>query len=282
MTAVLARKMWRTLEPYHGLVYFTPHATAAYAALGVIGQAGYFASRAAPMGPVPAGVVIATFYNFDPRVVRAAVPAVWEAASPADITAARLGAIDLALRDALGEDALASSEVAEAAALACRAAGGCTPEGRPLYAAHAELAWPDEPHLALWHAVTLLREFRGDGHVAALVAEGLDGCEALVTHGAMADVGLPTGILQATRGWSDDAWGAARDRLRHRGLLDDGGALTPAGAAVRDHVEAVTDEQAMAPWRHLGEDDADRLRTLVRPFSKAIAASGAFRGRPAS
>jgi hypothetical protein len=282
MTAVLARKMWRTLEPYHGLVYFTPHATAAYAALGVTGQAGYFASRAAPMGPVSAGVVIATFYNFDPRVVRAAVPAVWEAASPADITAARLGAIDLALRDALGEDALASSEVVEAAALACRAAGGCTPEGRSLYAAHAELAWPDEPHLALWHAVTLLREFRGDGHVAALVAEGLDGCEALVTHGAMADVGLLTGILQATRGWSDEAWGAAQDRLRHRGLLDDGGALTPAGEAVRDHVEAVTDEQAMAPWHHLGADDADRLRTLVRPFSKAIAASGAFHGRPAS
>ena len=90
MTAVLARKMWRTLEPYHGLVYFTPHAAAAYAALGITGQAGYFASRAAPMGPVPAGVVIATFYNFDPRLVRAAVPAVWRAASPVDITAARL------------------------------------------------------------------------------------------------------------------------------------------------------------------------------------------------
>jgi hypothetical protein len=282
MTAVLARKMWRTLEPYHGLVYFTPHARTAYAALGVTGQAGYFASRAAPMGPVPAGVVIATFYNFDPGLVRAAVPAVWAAASPAAITAARLGAIDLALRDAVGDDAVASPEVVEAAGLARRAADACPPEGRPLYAAHADLAWPAEPHLVLWHAVTLLREFRGDGHVAALIAEGLDGCEALVTHGAMADVGLPAGILQTTRGWSDEAWAAAGDRLRDRGLLDGDWSLTAAGAAVRDRVEAVTDERAMAPWRRLGQDDADRLRTLVRPLSKAIAASGAFRGRPAS
>ena len=225
MDAVLARKMWRTLEPYHGLVYFTPHATRAYAALGIRGQAGYFASRAAPMGPVPAGVVVATFYNFDPEIVRAAIPAAWSAASPADLVAARLGAIDRALRDVLGDDAVASPEVVEAATLARRAAAGCTPEGRPLFAAHAELAWPDEPHLALWHAVTVLREFRGDGHVAALVTEGLDGCEALVTHGAAAGGNPPAAILQATRGWSDAAWAAAGDRLRDRGLLDRDDAL---------------------------------------------------------
>ncbi len=282
MDAVLARKMWRTLEPYHGLVYFTAHATRAYAALGIRGQAGYFASRAAPMGPVPAGVVVATFYNFNPEIVRAAIPAAWSAASPADLVTARLGAIDRALREVLGDDAVASPEVVEAAALARRAAAGCTPEGRPLFAAHAELAWPDEPHLVLWHTVTILREYRGDGHVAALVTEGLDGCEALVTHGAAGGGIPPASILQGTRGWSDAAWAAAGDRLRDRGLLDGGDALTPAGVVVRDRVEQVTDERAMAPWRHLGEDDADRLRTLVRPFSKAVAASGAFRAGPAS
>ena len=98
----------------------------------------------------------------------------------------------------------------------------------------------------------------------------------------MGDVGLPAGILQATRGWSDEAWDAARDRLRHRGLLDGDGALTPAGAAVRDRVEAVTDERAMAPWRHLGEDDADRLRTLVRPVQQGRRRQRRLPGRPAS
>ena len=281
-TSVLARKMWRTLEPFHGLVYFTPYATTAYAALGVTGRSGYFASRAAPMGAVPAGVVVATFYNFNPVVVHRAIPAAWQAASPADFVAARFEAVDRALRDTLGADALASGDVVEAAALARRASEACTPEGRPLYAGHADLAWPDPPHLALWHAVTLLREFRGDGHVAALVTGGLDGCEALVTHAADAEASVPAEVLRRTREWDQDAWAAAGDRLRARGILDDAGALTPDGAAVRAAVEETTDEQAMAPWRHLGEDDAARLRTLVRPFSKAIVASGVLGGRPAS
>jgi len=278
MTPILARKMWRTLEPYHGLVYFTPRATEAYAALGITGQTGYFASRAAAMGPVPAELVIATFYNFDPALVRAAIPAAWRSAAPAAVAAARLGAIDLALREVLGDDALRSDDMRSAAELARRATEGCTPEGRPLAASHAALPWPDEPHLVLWHASSVLREFRGDGHVAALVTEGIDGCEALVTHGAAGDNPVSLDVLKLTRGWADDAWDAARERLRARGWLDGDDALTTEGAAVRDRVEAVTDERALAPWLVLGADDCDRLRGLARPWSKAIAASGAFAG----
>lgn len=280
MSAILARKMWRTLEPYHGFIYFTPRATEAYAALGITGQAGYFASRAAAMGPVPAEVVVATFYNFNPALVREGIPAAWDTASPAAILEARLGAADLALRDALGDDAIRSDDMRAAADLARRATEGCTAEGRPLYAAHAALPWPDEPHLALWHAITLLREFRGDGHVAALVTEGMDGCEALVTHGAAGDPMIPLAVLKLTRGWSDEAWAAAGDRLRSRGWLDADDTLTAEGAAARDRLEAATDRLAMAPWLLLGEADSDRLRALVRPWSKAIVASEAF-GRAA-
>jgi hypothetical protein len=279
---VVARKMWRTLEPYHGLVYFTPHATAAYAALGVTGRAGYFASRAAPMGAVSAPVVIATFYNFSPALVRRAIPAAWDAATPGDLLAARLDAVDRALHDAIDADDLASPDVAEAVALVRRACDACTPEGRPLYAGHADLAWPEPPHLALWHGTTLLREHRGDGHVAALVTEGIDGCEALVTHGADPTAPVPGEVLQRTRGWDDAAWAAAGDRLRDRGLLDGGGALTEAGAEVRARIERVTDERALAPWRALGDDGATRLRSIVRPFSKAIVAGGLLSGPPAS
>jgi hypothetical protein len=278
MTPTLARKMWRTLEPYHGLIYFTPRATDAYAALGIHGRDGYFASRAAAMGPVDAEVVVATFYNFDPELVRAAIPAAWEVASPAALLDARRRAADLALRDALGDEVATGDDMRTAARLARLATEGCAPHGRPLYAAHAALPWPDDPHVALWHAVTLLREFRGDGHVAALLVEGLDGCEALVTHGATPDDAVRLDVLQATRGWPDGPWEAARERLRRRGWLDDDGGLTADGVAGRARVEALTDELALAPWRRLGDESCDRLRALVRPWSKAIVATGALSG----
>jgi hypothetical protein len=277
--STVARQMWRTLEPYHGLVYFSHHAAAAYAALGIEGQAGYFASRAAALGPVPAEVVIATFYNFDPRVVRAAIPAAWQVATPAALLDARLSAVDAALREALGDDVVASDEMAAAAEAARRAAGGCTPDGRPLYAAHAALPWPDEPHLVLWLAVTQLREFRGDGHIAALVVAEVDPCEALVTHGADLGSAVSDDVLQRTRGWPDEDWAAAADRLRARGWLDAGGAFTPEGEAARQRIEQTTDDLAMAPWRLLGEDACADLRRTVRPWSRAIVESGAL-GRP--
>ena len=272
--AGLARKVWRTLEPVHAFIYFAPLATAAYRELGVGGQAGYFASRAAAMGPVPAEVVVATFYNFNPRIVHAAIPAAWQAATPEQFVVARRAAADSSLRDLLG-DGVDSPEMAEAASLARRAAEGCTPEGRALYAGHASLDWPTEPHMVLWHAVTLLREHRGDGHIAALVAAGIDGCESLVTHGAARDNMLPIGILQSTRGWDDRAWQAAKDRLTARGLLE-GEELTPAGADLRAQVESQTDRAASAPWSTMANADALRLRELVRPYSRTIMSSGLF------
>ena len=134
------------------------------------GRGAYFASRSAPMGRVGAGTVAATFYVFNPTLVAHFIPAAWEAAGPEDVVAARYRGVSAAWRRLLGEETLASAEVAEAAELARTAAAGCTVAGRPLYAGHADLAWPDEPHLVLFHALTLLREHRGDGHVAALTA----------------------------------------------------------------------------------------------------------------
>ncbi len=273
MDSVMARKMWRTLEPYHGFIYFTPEAPAAYDRFGIEGQGGYFASRAAPMGAVPAEVVVATFFNFDPRLVHEAIPLAWERGAPAEWVAARLEAIDRALRGVLA-DVVDSPEMVEAAELARTAAEACIAPGRPLYGGHAALDWPEPPHLVLWHAITLLREFRGDGHVACLCAEGLDGCQALVVHAATGDV--PARTLAATRGWSDEAWESAVEALADRGLVTSDGQLTDAGRAHRQHVEDRTDELALAPWQHLGSEGCDRLRTLVRPWSKAIVESGSF------
>lgn len=273
----LARKMWRTLEPYHGMIYFAPQAIERYQQLGLSGRATYFAPRAAPMGPVPASVVTATFFNFNPALVEKAIPDAWDKASPAQLIEARLAGADAALRDALGDDMLTSPEIVEASELARIAAEACTTPGRPLYAAHADLPWPTDPHLALWQAITLLREFRGDGHIAALVVEGLDGCEALVTHGS--EGVIAPAILQSSRGWSDADWSAAEQRLEARGWRQDG-AVTPLGVEARERVERVTDERARAPWEALGEDRCHRLRELVRPFSKAIVSGGVFLNRP--
>lgn len=273
MEALMARKMWRTLEPYHGLIYFAPEATAAYEALGVPGFDGYFASRAAPMGAVPAEVVMATFFNFNPAVVRRAIPSAWEATTPERLLEARLGAADAALRRATGSS-LDGPDVARAAELARQATEGCTAAGRPLYAAHASLPWPDPPHLALWHAISLLREFRGDGHIACLVEAGLGGIDALVVHAASGEV--PRSALQASRSWGDDDWSASVARLQARGLVDADGAFTDTGTALRQHIEDQTDALALAPWAHLGEAGCDELRSLVRPLSKAIVGSGTF------
>jgi hypothetical protein len=273
---ILARKVHRSLEPYHGLVYFAPEAVARYAAFGIEGFGGYFPSRAAAMGSVGPEVVVATFLNFRPSLVHDVLPAAWAAAPPSAWLEARLAAVDEALRRTVGHELLRSSDVVRAAEVAGAAAAAAAEhaDGRPLALAHAAVARPAEPHLALWHSITVLREHRGDGHVSCLVEAGVDGCGALVLHAATGEV--PRAALQGTRGWTDDEWAAAVSRLADRGLVDGDGSFTDAGRSFRDAVEHRTDELAMAPWEAIGEDALGELRGLVRPMSKAIVDSGTF------
>ena len=271
---VVARKTWRTVEPLHGMIYFAPEAVRRYAALNLNDRAGYFASRSAPMGPVAAEVVIATFFNFHPELVRTAMAGVWAAASPEDVLRARLEAADDALRRVLGA-AVGSEELTRAAQLARIAAEAAAerPEGRPLFAGHATLPWPDEDHLVLWHAQSMLREYRGDGHVAALCCAGLSGAEALVIHAATGEV--PAAVLQSTRAWPDEEWEDAVDSVRSRGWLAAGAlALSATGAAHRKEVEDMTDALAVHPYASLGEERCAELRTLARPFSRAVVSAG--------
>ena len=194
-------------------------------------------------------------------------------AAPEALVAARFGAVDAAFRRLLGGAVLASAEMRRAALLARTAAeeAGRRPEARPLAAAHAGLGWPDEPHLQLWHAQSILREFRGDGHVALLVVHGLSGIEALVTHAAAGDV--PAHVLRTSRGWSQEAWDAAVDGLRGRGWLQRGDGLrfTEWGAAQRRAIEEGTDALAAAPYAALGDDGCAELRALARPWSMVFA-----------
>jgi len=235
----------------------------------------YFAGRAAPMGAVGAGVVTATFYNFSPGLVARAIPAAWELASPDAVTGARLAAADAALRRLLGPDAVASADMMSMAALLRDAAGACRPEGRPLYAGHRDLSWPDAPHLVMWHAVSLLREYRGDGHTCALACAGLSGIEALVTHTATGKAFIPQ-FARASRGWSQEEWDSAVSGLAARGLLDGQGALTPAGQALRAQVEDQTDRLAAPPWQYLGERRTEDVVRIGKAMTRAVVAAGAF------
>ncbi|AWK12194.1 hypothetical protein SSP531S_37230 [Streptomyces spongiicola] len=270
------RRCHNAVNPLHSTVYFSPDYARELALIGVEdGGAAYFAGRAAALGAVGPGTVTASFYNFSHELIARHLPAVWDTASPAEVLDARSRAVDATLRRLLGDDTASSPEMAEAARLALRATEACTRHARPLYAAHADLPVPEEPHLALWHAATLLREHRGDGHLAALLSAGLDPLEALVSHTATGKGMSPRWIL-ASRGWRRSDWEAASDRLRERGLLDGDGELTEAGTALRAELEEHTDRLDLAPYEHLGADGVARLTELGRGFLLAAAAAGAF------
>ena len=269
----LVARTHRRLEPLHSHVYFAPETDERLTAIGVRpGRMVYFAGRAAAMGAVGPGVVTATFGNFAPAVVARHVPRAWTLATPEQVLAARLDAARASLTRLL--DGAAAEDVAELAGLLREACTALTPEGRPLYAAHADLPWPDEPLLQLWHAVTLLREHRGDGHVLSLVRHRLSGLEALVTH-TLTGRGFSRPAAQTTRGWSDEEWAAALAALADRGLVADG-ALTEDGVALRAAVEQETDELSAAPFECLGTERTERVAELAGALTGRLLANGAF------
>lgn len=251
--------MWVRFETYHDVTYFSPESRAVTDALGCKGGwMGYFGQRAAPLGAASPEVVTAAFYSFHPRMVARALPDAWDVASPARFLEARLEGVDRALRRMLE-----TLDVAEAADLAGQAAEAAPTAGRVLAAANSALPAPDEPHLALWQACTTLRESRGDGHIAALVAADLAPCETLVLFSA--DKGLDPAYMRAARGWSEHEWRDAEATLTERGLLD--GGLTPAGRALREDVERRTDEAATRPWDVLGPAGTARFAELTTPIA---------------
>ncbi|WP_409331923.1 SCO6745 family protein [Trujillonella humicola] len=270
----LANRAHRAVEPLHNHLYFAPEQDEHLTAIGLRpGRMCYFAGRAAPLGAVGPGVVTATFHNFSPALVARHVPRAWMLAAPERVVAARFDAARASLTRLLG-DAARGPEIEELAGLLSEACTALTPDGRPLYAGHADLPWPDEPLLQVWHGATLLREHRGDGHVAVLLRHGLSGIEALQTHSATGRDFTPA-AAQALRGYTDEEWAAAAARLADRGLLVDG-ELTEAGERLRAEIEAGTDALALDPWTHLGAERTARVVELGKPLSARLLAAGAY------
>jgi hypothetical protein len=279
-----ARAMWTLFEPIHAVTYFAPEARAAFADAGLRGfWRGYFAGRAAPLGPAGAAVVTASFFNFAPAFVARAIPAVWDLITPGDAMATRLAGADAALRGLLaGREA----EATVAADLLWQAIGELDFSGRVLAAANAALPVSGGPGgsdgsdaessggssalARLWQAATVLREHRGDGHFAALAAADIDGCEAVALRCCM---DLRREDLQPVRGWTDEQWDNALAGLADRGWVGADGQLTNAGQAAHDAVENATDRAAARAWARLSTDAIAELAGVLTPLAKACAAA---------
>jgi len=254
-----ARALWKRIETIHAVTYFSPESVDAAKQAGLQGfWMGYFGFRAAPLGAVTPGVIEATFANFARSMIERAIPDAWTFATPEDLVDVRAEAAAATLRR-LAPDTLDEACTAPLDAVI----GQANALGRPLFAANRRLAPRADPVEALWQACTTLREHRGDGHVAALSAHQVDGCEAHRLHAAAH--GTPHEVLQHNRGFTDQQWSEAGNRLAERGFLD-GHRLTPAGHDLVVQIESLTDELAQQPIDLAGVE----LASLIDPLESLV------------
>jgi hypothetical protein len=233
----------------------------------------YFAGRAAPLGLVPAEVVDALFYNFAPGEVARHIPKVWETTTPEAAIAARQQGCANALRRILS-DHIDSPAFARTADLLTKAATRAPLEGRPMYAALRALPIPEDVVVRLFHAASLLREHRGDGHIAALMSEGVGGLDAHVL--LALDMNMPAEKFGRIHHLPASQITAVIDGMRDRGLIGDDGWLTEQGRAVKQRVESLTDDLAAKPYESLEPDELDELVANLEPLASRLVAAQDF------
>jgi hypothetical protein len=263
----LIHRMFELVESI-GTVSFSEETTNEFLAIGMRDYwDGYFAGRAAPLGKAPAEVVHAVFYNFAPGEVARHIPWIWTRTTPEEAVALRERGSVATLRKRIGGLA-DSTGTARAAELAIRAAISGPTEGRPLYAGLVALDVPEEPVAKLWHAATLLREHRGDGHNAILVAHGISGIEAHVL--VALRLGERPEEFSRLQHLPGDQLAAAVDQLRDRGFVNAEGGLTDEGRATRDRIEALSDTAAAPAYDALQSDELDELIAALEPVEDAL------------
>jgi hypothetical protein len=267
MTESPERHFWTLIEPIHAITYFAPECQEVFETAGLKGfWRGYFGGRAAPLGAVDAGPIVALFFGFHQDFVARAVPDIWQRCSPTDALGARLAGVDAAWSRHV--ERVDKAQLKRAAFILRIAAESVTDDRRPMFQANLAVDAPTEPHLALWHWATALREHRGDGHLIALGAHGIGPCDAHVLR--LARTGDAVETLKPFRGWSDDDWIAAVGRLFNRGAIDELGAITDEGTALHDAVEALTDELARQPVIAIQSELAE-LAHIVGPVLRNLA-----------
>ena len=267
----MARRMFDLVEPIGALPYTADEPNESMFALGFTNYWDtYFAGRAAPLGLVGAEVVDALFYNFAPGEVARHIPKVWDTTTPEAAIAARQMGCQKALRRILG-DRIDSPGFARAAELLIKAATSAPYEGRPMYAALRALPIPDDVVGRLFHAASLVREHRGDGHIVALMSEGVGGLEAHVL--LALDMELPPAKFGRIHHLPAPQIAAVVDGMRARGLVGDDGWLSERGRAVKQRVEALTDDLAAKPYEGLDPDELDELISALEPLTTLLVAA---------
>jgi hypothetical protein len=267
----MARRMFELVEPIGAIPYSADEPNEAMFALGFTNYWDtYFAGRAAPLGLVPAEVVDALFYNFAPGEVARHIPEVWRTTTPEAAIAARQAGCVKALRKIL-RDLVDTPTSARATELLTKAAISAPLEGRPMYAALRSIPIPDEEVARLFHAASLLREHRGDGHVAALMTEGVGGLEAHVLYAL--DMGMPAKKFGRIHHLPDAQLDAVIGEVRDRGLIGDDGWLTETGRAVKQRVEDLTDDLAARPYECLEPAEIDELVAALEPLAALLLAA---------
>ena len=267
----IARRMFELVEPIGAIPYSTDEPNEAMFALGFTNYWDtYFAGRAAPLGIVPAEVVDALFYNFAPGEVARHIPKVWRTTTPEAAIAVRQMGCAKALRRILG-DRVNPPGFARATELLIKAATSAPVEGRPMYAALRAIPLPDDVVVRLFHGASLLREHRGDGHVAALMSEGVGGIEAHVL--LALDMNMPAEKFGRIHHLPASQLAAVIDGLRERGLIGDDGWLSERGRAVKQRVEAITDDLAAKPYQSLEPDELDELMSALEPLATVLVAA---------
>ena len=267
----VARRMFELVEPIGVIPYSADEPNEAMFALGFTDYWDtYFAGRAAPLGETPAEVVDALFYNFAPGEVARHIPKVWSTTTPDAAIAARATGCVKALWRILG-DRVDPSAVARAGDLLTVAATSVPCEGRPMYAALRSLAIPDDAMHRLFHAASLLREHRGDGHIAALMVDGIGGLESHVL--LALDMDMPAEKFGRIHHLPAAQLDAVIDGMRDRGLIADDGWLSDEGRAVKQRVEARTDDLAARPYDALDPAELDELIALLEPMAALLVAA---------
>src|SRR5258705_12147518 len=241
----IARRMFELVEPIGVIPYSADEPNEAMFALGFTNYWDtYFAGRAAPLGLAPPEVVDALFYNFAPGEVARHIPKGWRTTTPEAAIAPRQMGCATALRRILS-DHVDSPAFARAADLLLEAATSAPFEGPPMYAPLRAIPVPDDVVARLFHAASLLREHRGDGHIAALMIEGVGGLEAHVLFAL--DMGMPAVKFGRIHHLPPPPLAAVIDGLPDRGLIGDDGWLSEPGRAVKQRVEPLTDDLPAKP-----------------------------------
>ncbi|HVW34086.1 MAG TPA: MarR family transcriptional regulator [Acidimicrobiia bacterium] len=257
----MARRMFELVEPIGAIPYSADEPNEAMFALGFTNYWDtYFAGRAAPLGLVPAEVVDALFHNFAPGEVARHIPKVWRTTTPEAAMAARQAGCVKALRRILG-DHVHTPAFARAAELLLGAAASAPVEGRPMYAALRAVPIPEDVVARLFHAASLLREHRGDGHIAALMVEGVGGLEAHVL--VALDMEMPPEKFGRIHHLPAPQLAAVIDGMRARGLIGDDGWLSETGRAVKRRVEERTDDLAAQPYEGLEPEELAELTAAL-------------------